>query len=116
MIILDDGEFRRVSSLEEWREVRDRVVSVWDNGEILMGFGEFLENNKNLVPSAYNRDWWAADLQDSVDHPQKVSDFAGIMATDIDQLPKGLPFNGAINREARTLLRENGGSENGIYF
>ena len=46
-----------------------RVVSVWDNGEILMGFGEFLENNKNLVPSAYNRDWWGADLLDSMDHP-----------------------------------------------
>ena len=62
MVVLEDGEFRRVHTLDEWRLIRERVVSVWDNGEILMGFGEFLENNKNLVPSAYNRDWWAADL------------------------------------------------------
>ena len=54
MVILGDGEFRRVHTLDEWKLIRERVVSVWDNGEILMGFGEFLENNKNLVPSAYN--------------------------------------------------------------
>ena len=59
MVILDNGEFRRVDAIEDWNNVKERVVSIWDNGEILMGFGEFLENNKSLVPSAYNRDWWA---------------------------------------------------------
>ncbi len=98
MVILDDGEFRRIGTVEEWKEIQGRVVSVWDNGEILMGFGEFLENNKNLVPSAYNRDWWAADLVDSLDHPQKVLKFAEIIGADRGTLPAGLPFNGAINR------------------
>ena len=116
MVVLDDGEFRRVHTLDEWRLIRERVVSVWDNGEILMGFGEFLENNKNLVPSAYNRDWWVMDLLDSLDHPQKVSTFAEIMGVGLDALPKGLPFNGAINRGGRMLLRESGESENGIFF
>ena len=104
MVILDDGEFRRVHTLDEWKLIRERVISVWDNGEILMGFGEFLENNKNLVPSAYNRDWWAADLLDSLDHPQKVSTFAEIMGVGLDTLPKGLPFNGAINRGGEEAL------------
>ncbi|DAC07539.1 MAG TPA: hypothetical protein D7H80_04040, partial [Candidatus Poseidoniales archaeon] len=104
MVVLDDGEFRRVHTLDEWKLIRERVVSVWDNGEILMGFGEFLENNKNLVPSAYNRDWWAADLLDSLDHPQKVSTFAEIMGVGLDALPKGLPFNGAINRGGEDAL------------
>ena len=78
--------------------IKDRVVSVWDNGEILMGFGEFLENNKSLVPSAYNRDWWAADLIEALDHPSKVSEFSKIMNIDTSQLPDGLPFNGAVAR------------------
>ena len=105
MVVLDDGDFRRVQTLDEWKSIRDRVVSVWDNGEILMGFGEFLENNKNLVPSAYNRDWWAADLLDSLDHPQKVSTFAEIMSVGLDSLPKGLPFNGAIKRGGEDALK-----------
>ena len=98
MVILDDGEFRRVDTINEWGAIKDRVVSVWDNGEILMGFGEFLENNKSLVPSAYNRDWWAADLIEALDHPSKVSEFSKIMNIDTSQLPDGLPFNGAVAR------------------
>ena len=32
------------------------IASIWDNGELVVGFGEFLENNKQLVPSGYNKD------------------------------------------------------------
>ena len=46
----------------------------------LFGFGEFLENNKNLVPSSYNKDWWAADLLDALDTPKKVDEFAEILS------------------------------------
>ncbi|MEC9201048.1 MAG: hypothetical protein VYA79_06005, partial [Candidatus Thermoplasmatota archaeon] len=104
MVILDNGEFRRVDAIEDWNNVKDRVVSIWDNGEILMGFGEFLENNKSLVPSAYNRDWWAADLAESLDQPGKVIEFAEIMGLDVDQLPSGLPFNGAVSRGGEDTL------------
>ena len=48
MVILDNGEFRRVDAMEDWEKIEERVVSIWDNGEILIGFGEFLENNKSL--------------------------------------------------------------------
>jgi len=98
MVILDNGEFRRVDAMEDWEKIEERVISIWDNGEILIGFGEFLENNKSLVPSAYNRDWWAADLAESLDQPHKVIEFAEIMGLDVGQLPSGLPFNGAVSR------------------
>ena len=96
-VLLSDGEYRMISSLAEWDSVKDEVVSIWDNGEILMGLGEFLENNKDLVPSAYNRDWWAADLVDSIDHPEKVLRLAEILDCERGKLPPGVPFNGAIN-------------------
>ena len=82
-VLLADGEYRMISSLDEWDAIRNEVISIWDNGEILMGLGEFLENNKELVPSAYNRDWWAADLVDSIDHPEKVLKLAEIIAVEI---------------------------------
>ena len=44
------------------RKNKDNLDSIWDSGEILLGYGEFLENNKDLVPSSYSLDWWAADL------------------------------------------------------
>ena len=103
-VLLSDGEYRMISSLGEWESIRNEVVSIWDNGEILMGLGEFLENNKDLVPSAYNRDWWAADLVDSIDHPEKVLKFAEILGRERGSLPPGVPFNGAINRGGESDL------------
>ena len=98
MVLLEDGGFHRIDSMEEWNSIKDKVVSLWDSGEMLVGFGEFLENNKNLVPSPYNKDWWAADLAENLDQPQKVEEFASIIGVSREHLPPGLPFNGAISR------------------
>ena len=106
-VLLDDGAFRRVATVEEWRDCADRVLSIWDSGEILSGFGEFLENNKELVPSAYNRDWWAADLADALDHHEKTDRFAELLDISRDALPPGIPFNGAIERGGESSLERN---------
>ena len=98
MVLLQDGGFHRIDSMDEWNSIKDDVVSLWDSGEMLIGFGEFLENNKNLAPSPYNKDWWAADLAETLDQPQKVEEFASIIGASRENLPPGLPFNGAISR------------------
>ena len=95
---MNDGEFRKIRNLDDWRLNVPNVKSIWDSGEILIGYGEFLENNKKLVPSSYNKDWWASDLSESLDMPIKVEKFAEIINQDLKSLPIGLPFNGAIKR------------------
>ena len=97
-VLMNDGEFRRIRNLDDWRLNVANVKSIWDSGEILIGYGEFLENNKKLVPSSYNKDWWASELSESLDMPNKVVKFAGIINKNIESLPEGLPFNGAIKR------------------
>ena len=97
-VLMNDGEFRKIRNLDDWRLNVPNVKSIWDSGEILIGYGEFLENNKKLVPSSYNKDWWASDLSESLDMPIKVEKFAEIINQDLQSLPKGLPFNGAIKR------------------
>jgi len=97
-VLMNNGEFRKIQNLDDWRLNVANVKSIWDSGEILIGYGEFLENNKNLVPSAYNKDWWASELSEILDMPNKVEKFAEIIGQEIKSLPKGLPFNGAIKR------------------
>ena len=97
-VLMNDGEFRKIRNLDDWRLNVPNVKSIWDSGEILLGYGEFLENNKKLVPSSYNKDWWASDLSESLDMPIKVEKFAEIINQDLQSLPLGLPFNGAIKR------------------
>ena len=95
---MNDGEFRKILNLDDWRINVSNVKSIWDSGEILIGYGEFLENNKKLVPSSYNKDWWASELSESLDMPIKLEKFAEIINQNLHSLPEGLPFNGAIKR------------------
>ena len=49
-----------------WHRVEDELQSIWDNGELMIGYGEFAENNKPLVPSGYEADWFASDLLETL--------------------------------------------------
>ena len=53
-ILLKNGRFGRIQSTEMWHRVEDELQSIWDNGELMIGYGEFAENNKPLVPSGYS--------------------------------------------------------------
>ncbi len=48
-----------------------KVEQVWDIGEMLIPFGEFKENNHNLMPSPYNEDWHKEVLKEkSLSYPK----------------------------------------------
>lgn len=63
IVELDDGTVTAVHDLERAKELRSRVRRVIDLGEILVSFGEFLENNRPLVPGAYSLDWHLEELR-----------------------------------------------------
>ncbi len=60
---LVDGSVAQISSVEQALELRDKVSEILFLGDILMGFGEFLENNHPLMPSGYVEEWWAQDVK-----------------------------------------------------
>ncbi len=89
-LLLEDGRFLRVDDEATWERVGGETLMIWDNGELVLGFGEFLENNKKLVPSAYSNDWWASDLLDSLDD-KGLLDFVDITGLSREKLPAGAP-------------------------
>lgn len=106
-VLMKNGEFLRVSTEGQWNECEGGLDSIWDAGEILVGYGEFLENNKPLVPSSYSVDWWAVDIADSLDTHEKVEKFSDILGMKRSELPPGMPFNGAIKRGGESPLERN---------
>ena len=106
-VLMKNGEFLRVSTEEQWNSCEGGLDSIWDAGEILVGYGEFLENNKPLVPSSYSVDWWAVDIADSLDTHEKVEKFSDILGMKRSELPPGMPFNGAIKRGGESPLERN---------
>jgi len=88
-VILSDGAFLRIDALEEMIELRPNVKSIWDNGELVIGFGEFRENNKKLVPAAYNGDWWAADILETVVSEKEIAEIKSIIGKQCPEWPSG---------------------------
>jgi len=96
-VLLKSGRYGRIQSAEMWNRVEDEVLSIWDNGELMIGYGEFSENNKPLVPSGYVSDWFASDLLETLDSEEKVEQFAEFIGASRRRLPEGLPVDGSLD-------------------
>jgi DNA polymerase II large subunit len=59
---LFNGDVLRIDTAEEALRLRPSVQKILDIGEILINFGDFLENNHPLVPSSYCYEWWIQEL------------------------------------------------------
>ena len=89
-VVLSSGQFLRIDESENLRKIHGDIRSIWDNGEIVIGYGEFMENNKNLVPAGYTTDWWASDLIDALQTEEDVKEFASL-CKDLGPHPDGVP-------------------------
>jgi DNA polymerase II large subunit len=61
-ILTKDGSVVRVSTVAQAEELHDTLAKIIDLGDVLISYGDFLENNKALSPSPYVQEWWAQDL------------------------------------------------------
>jgi len=78
-VILENGRFMRLDDLDSWKEFGESTISIWDNGEIALGYGEFMENNKELIPSAYCKDWWASELMEAAGDKKSIKEMAKVL-------------------------------------
>lgn len=102
-VLLKSGRFGRIQSTEMWTRVAPEVQAIWDNGELMLGYGEFVENNKDLAPAGYGSDWFASELLEILDSEEKVERFAEILSAPRRRLPPGVPATGQLETEATPL-------------
>ena len=74
ILLLDNGDLIYCATKEEVQEVRSRVTEIIDNGEILIPFGEFSENNHMLVPCGYTLEWHKQELKAVSELPEDWAD------------------------------------------
>ncbi len=63
IVLLKNGDLIQINDV---KEIRSDVNKIIDLGEILIPFGEFIENNSLLPDSSYVFEWWIQDLQRSL--------------------------------------------------
>lgn len=69
LVLLEDGSVIRVNTVEEAKKIfaKGSIKEIIELGDILVSFGEFVENNKDLIPSGYVEEWWAQELSSALD-------------------------------------------------
>ncbi len=63
IVVLHDGTVTAVHDAASAEALAPHVARIVDLGELLVPFGEFLENNRPLAPGAYSIDWHLAELE-----------------------------------------------------
>jgi len=63
IVLLNNGDLIQINTVDN---LPTGVKSIIDLGEILIPFGEFIENNALLPDASYSYEWWIQDLQHSL--------------------------------------------------
>src|SRR5215213_5813928 len=62
LVRLNDGSVVQVSSVDQATKIRSRVDKILYLGDILISYGDFLENNAQLLSASYVEEIWALQL------------------------------------------------------
>jgi DNA polymerase II large subunit len=63
IVRLDDGKVMPVPTIEQAEKIRTRVGKILYLGDMLISYGDFLENNAQLPPASYVEEIWAQQLK-----------------------------------------------------
>ncbi|MEM3507395.1 MAG: DNA polymerase II large subunit [Candidatus Bathyarchaeia archaeon] len=84
IVKLKDGSVLKVISYENGKKIIESIDSILFLGDIIIGFGEFLENDRDLEPPGFVEEWWSNILQDSLIKKFKSIELASL-SLEIDQ-------------------------------
>ena len=77
IVLLQNGDLIQVNDVKNIKKIN--IKQIIDLGEILIPFGEFIENNALLPDSSYVYEWWIQDLQKKLDCLPKEYSFSGVL-------------------------------------
>ncbi|HIH01064.1 TPA: DNA polymerase II large subunit [Thermoplasmata archaeon] len=62
IVLLENGDLVQANTVAEAQEIHGKVKEIVDVGEILVPFGEFVENNHFLMPPGFTIEWYREEL------------------------------------------------------
>lgn len=107
IVRLGDGSVVRVS-LQNIEQIGNDIDKILFVGDILIGFGDFLENNRDLLPSGFTEEWWCEELRKRIQQSfgndlKKAADATGISVERLQALLDHPLTNRPTAEEALTL-------------
>jgi DNA polymerase II large subunit len=68
IVLLKDDSVVKIETVSKAVNLKRKIKNILFIGDLLVGFGEFLETNKSLAPSGYTEEWWVHDVYDKIQH------------------------------------------------
>lgn len=107
IVRLRDGSVVRVSS-ENFEEIKNVIGKILFLGDIIIGFGDFLYNNKPLPPAGFNEEWWHQELRKAIQqnfkgNTEKAAGTARISVSRLEAILKN-PFENKPTAEEAIAL------------
>ncbi len=65
IVRLKNGNVIKVNSYELGQKIVNQIDEILFVGDMLVGVGEFFQNNYRLTPPGYNVEWWALEMLDA---------------------------------------------------
>ena len=66
VVRLKDGSVVKIRDVKHGLEIKNEIEKILHLGDILISFGDFLENNAQLVPSGYVEEFWIEELKQKI--------------------------------------------------
>ncbi len=66
IVLLKDGTVLKIETYEQATKYEKKIKEILFLGDLLVGFGEFLENNHPLIPSGFVEEWWVLYLESKI--------------------------------------------------
>jgi DNA polymerase II large subunit len=60
---LKNGNVVKIQNVEHGIKIKDQIEKILYLGDILISFGDFLENNAQLIPTGYVEEFWIEELK-----------------------------------------------------
>lgn len=75
IVRLKNGDVVKIQNVEHGIKIKDDIEKILYLGDILISFGDFLENNAQLIPSGYVEEFWAEELAQKVKKYPELEEF-----------------------------------------
>jgi len=69
IVRLKNGQVVKIRDTAHGIEIKNEIEKILHLGDVLISFGDFLENNAHLVPSGYVEEFWVEELR------KKITDY-----------------------------------------
>jgi len=109
VVRLKNGTVTRLDDSSATEKMLDSVDKILFLGDMLIGYGEFLENNRPLLPSGFVEEWWRELLELETTHYSGLSELAdqiGLSESALNEFMENPPKKNPTVEEAVQIAKQ----------